>query len=324
MKRVLLLLLLAPVLFADAAEIRAVWDHTGRGLYEGDWPKTMRVLKDAHVTDLFLNVGGVDFAHYASAFLPKSRVFKTRGDQLAACLRAAKGTGVRVHAWFICFNATRQNETLLETFRKNGWRLNDAKGALTTYLDPSNAGVRARVLSAVDELARTGADGVHLDFVRWGDAAVKPPDAAQQVSSFVAEARRRVKRPKKLTAAVYGKYPACIASVGQDWPKWIDFDIVDFVVPMDYTASLPKFRELLASQMSPSTHAKRTVVGIGVTANESKLAPAEVAEQIRLVRKAGFAGQALFDLDETLELQVLPVLRRGVWSHAASPHGEVK
>ena len=53
----------------EAAEIHAVWDHSGRGLYPGDWTKTMAVLKKGNVTDLYLNVGGVDFAHYASVRL---------------------------------------------------------------------------------------------------------------------------------------------------------------------------------------------------------------------------------------------------------------
>ena len=317
-------LLLAAALMGQP-EIHAVWDHTGRGLYPGNWPKTMQVLRSANVTDLFVNVAGADFAHYPSAILPRSKAFSDYGDQMAACLRAARGTGIRVHAWIICFNATRGVPKSLETFKVRGWRLKDKDGTLTTYLNPANANVRSFALSIVDEInSRYGVSGIHLDFVRWPHTVAKSADAAASVTQFVAEARRRVKRPRWLSAAVYARYPRCIETVGQDWVRWLNFDIVDYVVPMDYTASLPKFRELLASQMSPSTHAKRTVVGIGVTANESKLAPAEVAEQIRLVRKAGFAGQALFDLDETLELQVLPVLRRGVWSHAASPHGEVK
>lgn len=289
-----------------AAEIHAVWDHSGKGLYEGNWPKTMAVLKKSDVTDLYLNVGGVDFAHYASAFLPKSLAYSKYGDQLTACLRAAQGAGIRVHAWFICFNATRNAPTTMEDFRKKGWRLKDGRGNLTTYLNPSNAGVRSRVLAAIDELARYSVAGVHLDFVRWGDAAVKPKNAAATVTDFVAEVRRHVKRPKLLTAAVYGKYPNCIASVGQDWPRWLDFDIVDYVAPMDYTASLSKFQSLLVQQMSPSTRAKRTVIGIGVTANESKLGVKEVREQIALARKCGFVGQALFKLDANLEAKILP------------------
>ena len=292
----------------QAGEIHAVWDHTGRGLYPGDWPKTMRVLKQANVTDLYLNVGGVDFAHYASAFLPKSQACRSYGDQLLACLRAAQGTGVRVHAWFICFNATRQNQDLLEKFRQAGWRLKDGQGNLTTYLDPSNVRVRAWVLGAIDELARYPVAGVHLDFVRWGDAAVKPTNAAPVVTQFVAEARRHVKRPKLLTTAVYGKYPNCISTVGQDWPQWLKFDIVDYVAPMDYTSSTVKFKELLAQQMSLSTYARRTVVGIGVTANESKLNAQQVREQIALARQCGFAGQALFKLDDRLALTILPTV----------------
>lgn len=293
---------------ARAAEIHAVWDHSGRGLSPGNWPKTMRILKAANVTDLFVNVGGVDFANYASAFLPKTQFCKANGDQLAACLAAAKGTGIRVHAWFICFNATRNNPTTLEGFRKKGWRLKDAKGGLTTYLDPSNPKVRAYVLAAIDELVRYPLSGVHLDFVRWGDAAVKPANAALVVTQFVAEARWHVKRPKWLTAAVYGKYPACIAAVGQDWPRWLDFNIVDYVAPMDYTSSMAKFEEFLRQQASPKWHAKKTIAGIGVTANESKLDAQQVVRQVGLARRYGLAGQALFDLDETLEKKILPTI----------------
>jgi len=273
----------------------------------------MRVLSRAHVTDLFVNVGGVDFAHYASAFLPRTRAFSLYGDQLSACLRAAQGTGIRVHAWFICFNATRAKTPCLETFRQRGWRLRDAKnGVLTSYLNPSMSGVQLYVLRAIDELTRYPVAGIHLDFIRWGDAAAKPPTAAATITQFVAEVRRHVKRPKWLTAAVYGKYPNCIAKVGQDWPRWLDYDIVDYVVPMDYTSSTAMFKELLAQQMSPSRNARRTIIGIGVTANESNLNAREVIGQIGLARKCGFAGQSLFDLDAKLEGVILPALR-GVW-----------
>ena len=311
--RLLFFLFLLPFLaFAGQPEIHAVWDHTGCGLYEGNWPKTIRILKAAHVTDLFVNVGGVDFAHYPSSFLPKTRACATRGDQLLACLRAANGSGIRVHAWFICFNATRNNPTLLEKFRKRGWRLRDKDGKLTTYLNPANPNVRAYVLAALDELGRYPVQGVQLDFVRWGDASVKPPNAAPVIAQFVAEARRHVKRPKWLTAAVYGKHPSCIASVGQDWPRWLDFDIVDYVVPMDYTPSNAKYEELLRQQAAFVPKARRTIAGIGVTATGMKLGAAQVVQQIRMARRYGLAGTALFDLDETLEKSVLPFLKE-VW-----------
>ena len=302
------------ILTLPAGEIHAVWDHSGRGLYPGNWPKTMRVLRSANVTDLFVNVAGVDFAHYPSAILPRSKAFSDYGDQMAGCLRAAEGTGIRVHAWIICFNATRGVPKSLETFKHRGWRLKDKDGALTTYLNPANANVRSFALSIVDEInSHYGVSGIHLDFVRWPHTAAKPADAAASVAQFVAEARRRVKRPRWLTAAVYARYPRCIETVGQDWVRWLDFDIVDYVVPMDYTESMSQFESFLRQHAARSVNARRTIAGIGVTASESKLSAAQVVEQIRLVRKYGLAGESLFDLDATLELKILPALRKGVW-----------
>ena len=295
-------------------EIHAVWDHSGCGLYPGDWAKTMKVLREGRVTDLFVNVAGAGFAHYASDVLPRSRTFRDEGDQLAACLAAARGAGLRVHAWILCFSATRAAPETMAAFERSGWRLKDAKGNLTEYLDPANPAVRARVLAAVDEIQRRYAvDGIHLDFVRWGDAAVKPKNAADVVSRFVADARRHVARPKWLTTAVYGKYPNCVTTVGQDWKGWLDANLVDYVVPMDYTESKKTFQELLALQSDTRTHARRTIVGIGVTANESRLDARQVIDQVNLSRQRGFAGNALFDLDTTLEKSILPFLRLGLW-----------
>ena len=296
-------------------EIHATWEHSGCGLYPGDWPRTMRLLRESRVTDLFVNVAGAAFAHYPSDVLPRSKTFEQEGDQLAACLAAAKGTGVRVHAWVLCFTATRGTPDRLEAFRRKGWRLKTPKGQLTEYLNPADPGVRAYVLAAVDELQARypSLSGVHLAFVRWGDAAAKPKDAASYVSSFVAEARRRVRRPKWLTAAVYGKYPSCVASVGQDWYGWLESGTVDYVVPMDYTESRDRLAALYAQHASPKTHARRTIPGIGVTANESRLDARQVIEQINMARSFGFAGVSLFDLDATLEKSVLPYLRLGIW-----------
>ena len=81
--------LLLAVALMGRPEIHAVWDHTGRGLYPGNWPKTMQVLRSANVTDVFVNVAGADFAHYPSSILPRSKAFSDYGDQMAACLRAA-------------------------------------------------------------------------------------------------------------------------------------------------------------------------------------------------------------------------------------------
>ena len=295
-------------------EIHAVWDHSGCGLYPGDWPRTMRLLKAYGVTDLFVNVAGAGFAHYPSDVLPRSKTFAQEGDQLKACLAAAKGTGIRVHAWILCFNATRATPDRMEIFRQRGWRLKDKEGKLTDYLDPSNAAVRKYLLDAVDEIqSRYAVDGIHLDFVRWYERSVRPADAASVISKFVASARLHVRRPAWFTTAVLGKYPQCVSTVGQDWTAWLDTNVVDYVVPMDYTEDMAKFESFLQQHAQNRSRARRTIAGIGVTANESRLTPVQVIQQNLLARKYGLAGVALFDLDTTLEKQILPYLTMGLW-----------
>lgn len=295
-------------------EIHAVWDHSGCGLYPGDWPRTMRTLKDAKVTDLFVNVAGAGFAHYASGVLPRSKTFEREGDQLARCIAAARGTGIRVHAWILCFTATRSTPERLEIFRRRGWRLKTRDGKLSEYLDPANAAVRSYVLDAIGEISsRYAVDGVHLDFVRWYERSAKPRDAVTVMSKFVSDARRRVKRPKWLTAAVLGKYPSCVASVAQDWDAWISMNLVDYAVPMDYTESNARFETYVKQHAAERNRARRTIAGIGVTANESRLDARKTIEQIKIARKHSLAGVALFDLDVNLEKNVLPYLKLGIW-----------
>ena len=297
-----------------SGEIRAVWDHSGTGLYPGDWPRTMQVLANAHVTDVFVNVAGAGFAHYPSAALPVSWTCRRSGDQLAAALAAAKGRGIRVHAWVLCFTATRGTPEEVAACRTRGWCLKNAAGAYTEYLNPANPAVQGRVLSAIGEIAtRYPVQGVHLDFVRWADGVTKPRDAAMAVTRFVAAARQRVKRPMWLTAAVYGKYPHCISSVGQDWGSWVDGGLVDYAVPMDYTNSTAEFAELVARGAATPYRARRIIAGIGVTANESRLDAAKVIDQINVARRYNLAGVSLFDLDVTLQTEILPYLRLGIW-----------
>jgi uncharacterized lipoprotein YddW (UPF0748 family) len=296
-------------------EIHAVWDHSGCGLYPGDWPRTMKTLQASRVTDLFVNVAGAGFAHYPSDVLPRSKTYEQEGDQLKACIEAGRKANIRVHAWVLCFTATRSSPAVLDSFAKRGWRLKTKSGKLSEYLDPSNSAVRAHILSVIDEIQvkYPAVSGIHLDFVRWYEQSVKPKDAAQVFSKFVASAKRRVARPRWFTTAVLGKYPQCVNSVGQDWTSWIDANLVDYVVPMDYTENSNTFEEYLKQHAALKTRARRTIAGIGVTANESRLSPLQVINQIRLARKYNMAGVALFDLDRTLEVTILPYLRLGLW-----------
>jgi len=330
-------------------EIRAVWDHSGRGLYPGDWARTCRLLKDAGITDIYVNVAGAGFAHYASSVLPRSRVFEEQGDQLAACIAAAKPLGLRVHAWLLCFSTEGATQERLAIFARRGWVLTNADGSPRPWLDPAVPEARAYLVEAVKEMAtKYKVDGVHLDFVRYPEflaslgptvrprfeASAKvrttnwPEDVttgkhrqaflrwrAEQVTDFVQAARRVMRRDaqgKLLTAAVFGKYPSCVDAVGQDWESWLDMGLLDYVTPMNYTEDMARFNEWLGAQTRTRNQAMKIVAGIGVTASESRLDAAQVIDQINAARRAGCPGFALFNLDTTIRQEILPVLRLGM------------
>ncbi|MFO7937256.1 MAG: family 10 glycosylhydrolase [Kiritimatiellia bacterium] len=331
-------------------EIRAVWDHSGMGLYPGNWKLTCELLKNAGITDIYVNVAGCGFAYYDSRVLPRSSLFDEYGDQLRQCLSAARPLGLRVHAWMLCFSTERATADRLAVFRKRGWLLELPGGRTARWLDPAVPEVRNYLVKAVEEMInRYAVSGVHLDFVRYPDFNgslglrsrrqfesatgkkvsswpfdVKPGGIrhsafagwrAQQVSMFVNASRRTINRNasgKTLSAAVFGKYPSCLAAVGQDWESWLDIDLVDYVVPMNYTEDLSSFNEWVEAQCRTRKQRLRVIPGIGVTANESRLNAADVIDQINVVRQYGCPGFALFDLDTTLRQEILPVLRMGM------------
>jgi len=165
---------------ARQGEIRAVWDHSGMGLYPGDWKRTCAMLKAAGITDLMVNVGGAAFAHYDSRVLPQSKIMIEQGDQLKACLAAARPHGIRVHAWLLCYSTERATAERLEIFREKGWLLTSEAGQALPWLDPSAVDVRNYLVRAVRELSTSyKPDGIHLDFVRYPDFSSSLGSAAR-------------------------------------------------------------------------------------------------------------------------------------------------
>ena len=256
----------------EMPQIVGVWDHTGRGLHGGDWEKTMSALAEAGVTDVFMDTR-----------FHKGRIL---GDMIKACTAAGKAHGVRVHAWICCFQGAEREPTPQER--------------------------RDAVAAAAEQIARDyEVDGIHLDYVRWSSKS----DAERQpelITGFVRDVRRRVKKARKgvlLSAAVFPSYPDCRDDVGQDWNDWIDYGLVDFVLPMNYTDSDKKYARYLDGQSASAFRAAKTISGIGVTASGVTLDADAARRQTALAVERGMAGVCYFDLDKTFESEIMPMLR---------------
>ena len=324
---------------------RGVWDRSGRGLRPGDWAGTCRLLEHHGITDVFPNMLLAGQAHYSSSVLEESETRRVYGDQLAQCLDAAHAHGLRVHAWKICWNMAGAPAPLLDRLKRDGRLQVSDTGETVNWLCPSQAANLQWEKDSVREIVREyPVDGIHLDFIRYSDSHVCfchhcrrvfeqalgrplanwPGDVrkgpllkeyrrwrAERISVLVRDVSalaRRVRPGVRVSAAVYGRYPLCVDSVGQDWGAWLREGIVDFVCPMNYTADTRQFADYTRSQLALPSARGRIYPGIGVTASESRLDPVQVIDQIAVLRREGAEGFVLFGLNRVLAEGILPVL----------------
>ncbi len=332
-------------------EFHAVWNHSGLGLYAGPdgWNRTAKRLAAHGIHAVFPNVARAGVTLYPGEFLPQSEAGQAAGDPLAACCAAAQKYGLAVHAWKICWSLEGAPAARVERCRAAGRLQVSDTGETLNWLCPSRADNVEEELAVIEEIAtRYPVQGVHLDYIRFPDKhtcfcrscrsafekaeRVKtkawPGDVrsgplasrfrrwrAGQITRFVrlAAQRLRAARPDAaLSAAVYGWYPGCIDSLGQDWGEWLKRNDVDFVCPMNYTDDTAQFTRWLSAQLPLAASRARIVPGIGATANESRLNGPQTLDQILAARRAGATGFILFDLNHTLEHDILPLLRLGV------------
>jgi uncharacterized lipoprotein YddW (UPF0748 family) len=335
--------------WARPGEVCGVWDHFGQGFYAGDWERTAREMAAFGITDMYVNVAGTAFARYASKVVPQ----RTKNDCLREAVAACKKYGIRVHAWILAYSAEQCDEATRERFAKSGWLMQDAKGrtALPVAIDPSHPEVTQHLIKLIDEIASYKVDGIHLDFMRfpeienctsptlrkrfeakYGPVAAWPKDVlsgsrkqdfinwrSKVISDNLLTIRLWMKthHPRlPLSVAVYGKYPKCVDTVGQNWMLWLRTDMVDMLAPMNYTNDLDSLRDWLGTQTAQPRYAQKFLCGIGVTANESNLDGVDVLKQIAIARQYKCAGFILFDLDETLRSKILPVLKEGATKRA--------
>ena len=296
-------------------EFRAVWDHDAVGWWPGDWERSCRVLADAGMTAILPNLLWAGLAHYPSQVVPTSETLRRYGDQAAQCVAAAHRNHLQVHAWKVCWNVEQAPDAWVARLRAQGRLLRGEGGKTLNWLDPAQEANAELELSALRELVRNyPVDGVHLDYIRYPTGLPRGTVRRDAITAFVRRAHDELKaiRPGlKLSAAVWGAYPSCAASVGQDWAPWLKEGLVDFLCPMDYSGDRFRFAALLGQQLALPGARGRIYPGIGVSADESQLRADQVIDQILAARESGATGFSLFDLTPSLRDEILPALQRG-------------
>ena len=339
-------------------EGRAVWNHSGLGAYPGDWNRSAKELAAAGINMIFPNMAWAGVAHYPSEVLPQSKTFSQYGDQLAQCVAAARKHGLEVHVWKITWNLEGAPKEFIENMREGGRTQVSATGKPLDWLCPSHPkNVLLELESILEIITNYDVDGIHLDYIRYPGshacyceecrkrfmlatrekieewpAAVLPQTGTygdryiewrtQQITRLVRLLHKQVREVDpdiKISTAVFGGYPACVTSIGQDWIAWAKAGYINFVCPMNYTENTDYFMELLTNQLALMPKGVAIYPGIGATASNSLLRPDAVVEQIYLSRYLGATGWAIFDYSLDISETVLPALAMGVGKLKAKP-----
>ncbi|MDZ4181712.1 MAG: family 10 glycosylhydrolase, partial [Candidatus Cloacimonadaceae bacterium] len=133
----------------------------------------------------------------------------------------------------------------------------------------------------------------------------------RQVSEFVQKINARAKALNPdliVSAAVFANYADAVNMYAQEWKDWLDRGIVDQVYPMAYHLDIKEFESQL-NLFKSMGHKDRIIVGLRAwDANGGSLVPKDgspagtysifdVANRIAIIRRMGFAGNALFSYD---------------------------
>lgn len=316
-----------------SSAIRAIWLDDKAMAGPESWPALATSLASNRINTVFLHVGN-------------PLALRTPGELFPPVMGNEKtAQPVILHAWLPCLNvedATREQLAQLRTEKR--LQISDTAEVLP-WLCPSHPANRLLLAETATTLARSGVfAGVHLDYIRCKNSSACfcggcrqrfeqslgrplsqwPADArsgafagryrqwrAAQVTACVAAARDAVNAVNpaiKVSAAVYGATPSCFATVGQDWPAWLDRGLLDFACPMNYTSNLETFATTLKSQsLLPS--AGRIIPGVGVSSSLSRLTADQAVAQAGMVQRAGFPGYVIFEFTSGVERDVLPYLK---------------
>jgi uncharacterized lipoprotein YddW (UPF0748 family) len=339
-----------------SGEGRAFWEHSGHGAYPGDWDRTAKELAAGGFNMVIPNMLWGGLAHYASDILPRSRAFREHGDQIAQCAAACKKHGLEAHIWKVNWNLSNAPREFVEKLRKEGRTQVSARGEPHDWLCPSHPeNLKLELESMLEVTRKYDVAGLHFDYIRYPDGdhcycggcrsrfesesgktvANWPQDCfrgqrskeyhdwrCKQITRLVEAVHRDAKKIKpqiRISAAVFGAYPACRESVGQDWPEWIKAGYLDFVCPMDYTESDLGFITLVSNQLQLIEGRIPIYPGIGATASRSALSVDRVVGQIHHARSLGASGFTIFNLDRGTIQGIVPGVGLGAGAKTAVP-----
>jgi uncharacterized lipoprotein YddW (UPF0748 family) len=194
-------------------------------------------------------------------------------DPLTELCQLTSQHGIKLHAWFCVFTEGTTSPLVLKypavkALTPEGKTVAPHGISNTLWVCPRRPEVQEYELSLFKEvMTNYPVSGVHLDYIRYHNRSVcycgvcrnsfhkefgkdislmtrefddevyVPALAwrADPVTKFVENLRKETHLlHKELSAAVFTAYPSCYSGEGQDWRKWCENMLVDYICPMTY------------------------------------------------------------------------------------------
>ncbi len=334
-----------------SGEHRAFWCHSAFGVDGMSWDRAIQLLADNGFTAILPNMlwGGVAFYH--SDVLPVSPAVEEKGDQIELCLTACKKYGVQCHVWKVNYNMGSATDRSFVVKMKGQGRTQVGfdGSANDRWLCPSHPQNQNLEIESMLEVARKyDVHGLHFDYIRYPgndgcfcegcrrrfekvigktladwSACVRNDEVLsekwldfrrQQITKVVAAVAEGVKKTRpdvRVSAAVFRNWPVDRNTIGQDWKLWCDRGYLDFVCPMDYTASDSHFQRMVAQQL-PWAGKVPCYPGIGLSVWSDSTDICKLIEQINMTRRLATGGFTVFNYGSAQANEVLPLLGRGI------------
>ncbi len=216
-------------------------------------------------------------------------------DPLDLAIREAHRLGMDLHAWVTVYIATGRGDTLDDYHYPADW-LSCKKdgtyrdGSSQYWLDAGVPGVNEYLAGVfLDIISNYDLDGFHLDYIRYEHGFGYSPISVARfreiydtspgdnpdgfikwrqdcITDLIERLRQGIDWASPglpLSVAVFGSLSTSREEVFQDWPLWIDEELVDFVIPMCYAESADVMGGYAQVDLSAAPK-NRVVVGLGI------------------------------------------------------------
>ena len=332
-------------------EIRGVW---ACDTVDGGWEDAMRRLGEAHFNVVFPYFASGAAAWYPSRVLPAAST-NHAGDPVAEAVHWGKQYGVQVHARVLGLFTMGAPASVRDQLQAQGRLARTPDGWDRNWLCPSNHDNRLQIIQTCLELAtKYDIDAIQFDYLRysWKDQCVCPTcrerfqaetgitvanwprDVVsgqyrgqwlqwrrEKITSLLRTIRAKLREEAPgvgLNAAVFVNWEGHRDTFGQDWKRWIDERLVDFVCPMDYFADLDEFIGWVRKQEAWAGDNVPVAAGIGPFADSApSMSAQDVLDEIQASRRLGCEGFVLFNYRRELAEKYLPFIALGATSTPA-------